>query len=324
MNNKKITSIIVVLAIAIALISSSFFIVPEGHQAIVTQFGAPKGEPRVEAGLYFKIPFIQEVHRFDKRLLIWEGKPNEILTSDKKRIWVYATARWRITNPLLFMQSVVDESGAAARLDAIFNSVVRDTVSVNLLVELVRSSDWNPDPPPEVSELRSITPAVIDTVIKDETVPTTVNVGRAYITRRMLEEARKLTPQYGIELVSIQIKRINFINTVQEQVFERMISERNRIASQYLSEGEGESKRILGTMEKELARIRSDAYRRAQEIRGGGDAKANEIFGQAFGRDPQFYSLFRTLELMGKQNSPTEYIFSTDGEFFQYLKGSSK
>jgi membrane protease subunit HflC len=294
--------------------------VPEGHQAIVTQFGRPIGEPHKEAGLYFKIPFIQEVHFFDKRLLKWDGKPNEIPTRDKKFIWVDTTARWLIVDPLLFLQTVATENGAAIRLNDILDSVIRDMVSSNLLVELVRSADWSPEPPPELADLRSVTPDAIYSATEDINEPSTVSVGRAIITRRMLEEARKLTPQFGIELVDMQIKRINFIDTVQQRVFERMISERKRIASQYRSEGEGESKRVLGTMEKELARIRSDAYRRSQEIHGQADARATEIFGKAFGQDKDFYALLRTTELLGTQSSPTNLIFSTDGDFFRYLK----
>jgi membrane protease subunit HflC len=320
---KKALPLIIILALLIALVSSSLFVVREGYQVIITQFGRPVGEPYKDAGLYFKIPFIQEIHTFDKRLLKWDGKPNEIPTRDKKFIWVYTTARWRIIDPLLFMQTVATETGAITRLDDILNSVIRDQVSNNLLVELVRSSDWNPIPPPELSELRSITPEVISASMDNINEPSTVSVGRATITRRMLEEARKNTPGLGIELIDIQIKRINFIDTVLDQVFKRMISERKRIASQYRSEGEGESKRILGTMEKELARIRSGAYRSAQEIRGDADGRANIIFGTAFGKDPAFYSLFKTLELMGTQQGKTNYIFSTDSEFFHYLKDST-
>lgn len=318
--NKKLPALAVLLVIVIVLVYNSFFVVPEGFQAIITQFGRPVGEPYKEAGLYFKIPFIQEVHNFDKRLLKWDGRPNEIPTRDKKFIWVDTTARWRIVDPLLFLQTVATENGAAIRLNDILDSVIRDMVSSNLLVELVRSADWNPSPPPGLIDVRAVIPTEIHRSTEDINEPSTVSVGRAIITRRMLEEARKLTPQFGIELVDMQIKRINFIDQVQQRVFERMISERKRIASQYRSEGEGESKRILGTMEKELARIRSDAYRRSQEIRGRADAQATAIFGSSFGRDAQFYSLFKTLELMGSQTSPTDFIITTDSEFFKYLK----
>ncbi|MBI5521625.1 MAG: protease modulator HflC [Desulfarculus sp.] len=314
-------------AILLVLAFSCFFTVQEGHQALVTQFGKPVGGPYSQAGLYFKIPMIQEVHLFDKRLLKWDGKPNEIPTRDKKYIWVDTTARWRIVDPLLYLQTVGNETGASSRLDDIIDSVVRDMVSSNLLVELVRSADWDPTPPSDSPLAKVVTPLLpLDTAggqaaggVAAE--PLEVKVGRQLITRSMLSEAAKLTKQYGIELLDVEIKRINYVETVQKRVFERMISERKRIASQYRSEGEGEKARILGTMEKELARVRSEAYRTAQETRGQGDAKATTIFGQAFGQDAQFYTLFKTLETY-KAMSPdkTELILSTDGDYFKFLK----
>ncbi len=327
---KSLRLIMPAAAILLALAFSCFFTVQEGHQALVTQFGKPVGGPYSEAGLYFKIPLIQEVHIFDKRILKWDGKPNEIPTRDKKYIWVDTFARWRIVDPLRFLQTVATETGAASRLDDIIDSVVRDTVSSNLLVELVRSADWNPNPPrdlPLATDSKASTtygergeaPGAM--VGDTSTEPTDVKVGREKLTRHMLAEAAKLTPQYGIELIDVQIKRINYVESVQKRVFERMISERKRIASLLRSEGAGERSRILGTMEKELARIRSEAYMRAQEIRGNGDAQATQIFGQAFGRDPQFYALFKTLETYGSlPGDKLELILSTDNEYLRYLK----
>lgn len=325
---KGLRLILPLAAILLALAFSCFFTVQEGHQALVTQFGKPVGGPYNQAGLYFKIPFIQEVHMFDKRLLKWDGKPNEIPTRDKKYIWVDTFARWRIVDPLRFLQTVGTETGAASRLDDIIDSVVRDMVSSNLLVELVRSADWNPTPPSD-SPLAKVAPPLLpppeaaggQTPGDASTEPTEVKVGRQLITRAMLTEAAKLTLQYGIELLDVEIKRINYVETVQKRVFERMISERKRIASQYRSEGEGEKARILGTMEKELARVRSEAYKTSQETRGQGDAKATSIYGQAFGQDPQFYSLFKTLETYkALPADKTEFVLSTDGDYFKFLK----
>jgi membrane protease subunit HflC len=302
----------------------SFFIVHEGQQALITQFGKPVGSPYAEAGLYFKIPLIQEVYLFDKRLLKWDGKPNEIPTRDKKYIWVDTTARWRIIDPLRFLQTVATETTANSRLDDIIDSVLRDMVSSNLLVELVRSSDWDPSPPKELAESSESLYGVDTglTVFGDaSTEPRDVKHGRQIITRSILAEATKLTPQYGIELVDVQIKRINYVESVQKRVFERMISERKRIASQYRSEGEGEKNRILGTMEKDLARIRSEAYKKSQEICGQADAKTTVIYGQAFGADPHFYSLFKTLESYAAlPKGKVEMILSTDGDYFKNLK----
>lgn len=313
--------LVVILIIAVLVASGSFFTVREGQQALVTQFGKPVGGPYKKAGLYFKIPMIQEVHTFEKRLLKWDGSPNQIPTRDKKYIWVDSTARWRIVDPLRFLQTVATERGALSRLDDIIDSVVRDQVSSNLLVELVRSGDWKP-----VSI--TATSGYMPTVRKGDEdedsasrTDTAVKVGRQVITRRMLAEAAKLTPQYGIEVVDIQIKRINFVESVQKQVFQRMVSERKRIASQYRSEGEGEKRRILGQMEKELARIRSEAYKQAQGIRGQADAEATAIYGQAYGQNPDFYALFKTLESLGATpGDQLELILSTDSEYFRYLK----
>jgi membrane protease subunit HflC len=321
---KSLRVLVPLIVIIIILASSAFFTVQEGKQAIITQFGKPVGGPHSEAGLYFKIPFIQEVHMFEKRLLKWDGSPNQIPTRDKKYIWVDSTARWRITDPLRFLQTVSSENGALSRLDDIIDSVVRDLVSSNLLVELVRSADWDPERGREAMEEFNPSPPekVQPKTKKDNAEPTVVQQGRQLITRRMLAAAAAATPQYGIELVDIEIKRINYVESVQKRVYERMISERKRIASQYRSEGEGEKQTILGTMQKELARIRSEAYEKAQKIRGQADAKATQIYGKAYGKDPEFYSLFKTLESLGISPGPdkAELILSTDGEYFRYLK----
>ncbi len=320
---KKGLPIVVLILLVILAASGSFFIVKEGKQALITQFGKPVGGPYKKAGLYFKIPMIQEVHTFEKRLLKWDGSPNQIPTRDKKYIWVDTTARWRITDPLRFLQTVSTERGALSRLDDIIDSVVRDQVSSNLLVELVRSSDWKPVFRTEASGYEKYTPTKPVAGSEDDQarIDTEVKIGRQTITRKMLAEAAKLTPQYGIEVVDIEIKRINYVESVQKQVFERMISERKRIASQYRSEGEGEKRRILGQMQKELARIRSEAYKKAQKIEGQADAKATRIYGEAYGRDAEFFALFKTLEAYGAEDGQrTDLILSTDSDFYKYLK----
>jgi membrane protease subunit HflC len=318
---KKGIPLIVLLLVVILVASGAFFTVREGHQAIVTQFGKPVGGPYQEAGLYFKIPLIQEVHTFEKRLLKWDGSPNQIPTRDKKYIWVDTTARWRITNPLRFLQTVATERSALSRLDDIIDSVVRDQVSSNLLVELVRSSDWKPIYRSQRGEKYPLTVAMGASESDRARIDTEVKMGRQTITRTMLAEAGKLTPQYGIEVVDIEIKRINYVESVQKQVYQRMISERKRIASQYRSEGEGQKRRILGQMQKELARIRSEAYKKAQKIEGQADAKANRIYGEAYGRDPEFFALFKTLEAYGvEEGERTDLILSTDNDFYRYLK----
>ena len=321
----KSLRMLVPLAIIIVILgSSAFFTVQEGKQAVITQFGKVVRGPYKEAGLYFKIPFIDDVRMFEKRLLKWDGEPEERLTRGKKLIKVDTTARWRITDPLLFLEAAQDERRALTLLTPIINSVVREQISANMLVELVRSADWDPEQGREsATEFTPKTPEEMQPKAKkDDGEPTVVKQGRQLITRRMLAAAAKLTPNLGIELVDIQIKRINYQEKVQQRVFERMISERKREAALHRSEGEGKKQAILGTMQRDLARIRSEAYEKAQKIRGQADAEATKIYGKAYGQDPEFYSLFKTLESLGMSPGPdkAELILSTDGEYFRYLK----
>ncbi|TYO97628.1 protease FtsH subunit HflC [Geothermobacter ehrlichii] len=303
-------SLIAVLVVAAVLIAKGgFYVVTEGEQAIITQFGAPVGDVKY-AGIHFKIPVIQDVIRFDRRILKWDGDPNQIPTKDKKFIWIDTTARWRITDPLLFYKTVATELGAQSRLDDIIDSVVRDAVSGRLLVELVRGSDYVPEK--GASERF---------VIDGAEIPREEIIGREEIMRGMLEKARASTPEYGIELIDVQIKRINYIEQVRRSVYERMINERKKVATQYRSEGEGEKADILGQMGRELKEIRSEALRQALEIRGRGDAEAAAIYAGAYNRDKEFYAFSRTLESYKKGiRKNGRLIISTDSDFFNYLK----
>jgi membrane protease subunit HflC len=263
-----------------------------------------------QAGLHFKIPFLQDIHQFQKRIMKWDGDPNQIPTKDKKYIWVDTTARWRIADPLLFFKTVATEQGALSRLDDIIDSVVRDAVSANLLVELVRGKDYKvPEGMMEIEVLQ-------DVDIKEGEL-----VGREEILAEILKEARANTPEYGIELIDVQIKRINYVEQVQQRVYERMISERKKVAAQYRSEGEGEKADILGQMQKELKRIESEAYRKSVEVRGEADAKAAAIYAEAYGKKPEFYAFLRTLESYRKAvQKNARFVLSTDSEFYRYLQ----
>ena len=307
--------VLLALIIVVAIVSTgAFYVVREGEQVVITQFGRPVGEPVKDAGLNFKIPFIQAVNRFEKRLLNWDGSPNQIPTKDKKLIWVDTTARWRISDPLLYLTRVTTKTTALSRLDGIIDSVVRDAVSENDLVELVRSEGWAGAVGEKISDAGYAQKEV-------EEVSRPLKVGREKITRAMLQSASKLTPEFGIELVDVRIKRINYVDSVLKKVFERMISERKRIAAQYRSEGEGEAAKINGEMQKELKRISSEAFRTAQEIRGKADAKATKIYGSAYNQDAGFYSFSKTLELYREQElSKTRMILTTDSDFYKYLK----
>jgi modulator of FtsH protease HflC len=311
---KALAALPILLLVLLVFLGSGalFFQVPEGQQAIVLQFGAPVGDPIAEPGLYWKTPFVQEVRRFEKRLLTWDGDPNQIPTKGREFIWVDATARWRIADPRKFLESVATEEGAQSRLDDIIDSVVRDQVSGSELVELVRGADWKT---PDAAVIEAPTPE------QEEELKKRITRGREEITRTIVTEARKLMPQYGIELVDVRIKRLNYVESVREKVYARMISERKRIAAEFRSEGEGESARILGTMDKELRQIRSTAYRRAQEIRGKADAEATSVYGEAFGQDPEFFAFSRTLEAYrdGKHGDSV-LILTTDSDYYRYLK----
>ncbi len=302
----------VLVLVAFLVLSGTLYTLEEGQQAVILQFGRPVGQPVTDAGLHFKLPFIQDVRRFEKRLLIWDGDPNQIPTKGREFIWVDTTARWRIADAKKFLESVATEDGAQSRLNDIIDSVVRDQVSASELVELVRSASWEV-PPGEVLEE---VPAEMQEELKKK-----IARGREEITRTILAEARKIIPQYGIELVDVRIKRLNYVDSVQEKVYARMVSERKRIAAQFRSEGEGRSAEILGTMEKALRQIRSNAYRQVQEIQGKGDAEATRVYGEAYGGDPEFYAFSRTLEAYKEgQNKNSVMILTTDSDYYRYLK----
>jgi membrane protease subunit HflC len=305
-------SIIVCVVAILLVVFGTFYTLEEGQQAIIVQFGRPVGETVTAAGLHLKLPFVQEVRRFEERLLIWDGDPNQIPTKGREFIWVDTTARWRIADAKKFLESVATEAGAQSRLNDIIDSVVRDQVSSSELIELVRSASWAV---PKEEVLEEV-PAEREEELKKQ-----ITRGREEITRTILAEARKIIPQYGIELVDVRIKRLDYVESVREKVYARMISERKRIAAQFRSEGEGRSAEILGTMEKELRQIRSTAYRQVQEIHGKADAAATRIYGEAFGRNPELYAFLRTLEVYGeKANKNATLILTTDSDFYQYLK----
>ncbi len=303
-----------VLALAaLVVLSSGLFTVDQGEQAVVLQFGRPVGEPITEPGLHWKQPFVQEVRRFDRRILSWDGDPNQIPTRGREFISVDTTARWRIVDALQFLRSVRDESGAQSRLDDIIDSVVRDTISATELVEIVRSADW------QVSQKDLERAAVIAENQGDLTAP--IKVGRERLESMVLAEAGKSMAQYGIELVDVRIKRLNYIESVQQQVFTRMIAERQRIAEQFRSEGEGEASRIRGDTARELAKVRSEAKRLAEVTRGEADAEATRIYSEAYAADPEFFAFLRTLQSyetsLGEQ---VTFVLGAGSDYFRFLR----
>ena len=308
----KITAIVVIVIFIIIVLSSTFYTVPMTQQVIITRFGKPVGKPIKSPGLHIKRPFVEKVIRFDKRILEWDGDPNQIPTKDKKYIWVNTYARWKISDPLKFYQSVRNETGAQARLDDILDAATRDYITSHVLLEVVRNS--NRDMKTAENELK---------LAPDIKSP--ISWGRDKITRQILQQASKIVPQYGIELVDVRIKHINYVKEVRTKVYERMISERTRIAEKYRSEGQGKKAEIEGQMEKELQRITSEAYKKAQKIKGKADAQATVIYADAYNNDPEFYSFIKTLETYKKSLTKNSWlIIGTDNDYFKYLNNKIK
>ncbi|MFO7763185.1 MAG: protease modulator HflC [Wenzhouxiangellaceae bacterium] len=307
---------IIIAIAAVVLIAGGnfvFYTVDEAEQAIIVQFGEPIGGVISEPGLKMKLPW-QNVRRFDKRLLVWDGDVTQIPTLGREFILIDTTARWRIADPLMFLTSVRDEAGARTRLDDIVDSVVRDMVSSTELEEIVRSKDWEVD----VDNLAD--PALADR--GDVNLEQQPKLGRELLETEILERARDSMPTLGIVLDDVRVKRVNYIDSVRQQVENRMIAERQSIAERFRSEGQGRSQEILGNMERDLRRIRSEAEREAEEIRGEADAEATKIYGEAFGADPEFYSFFRTLESYRALGPNATIMLSADSDFFRYLEES--
>ena len=307
MTNSTITKVIIVLGVLFVL-SSATYQVHEVNQVIITQFGEPSGEPVTEPGLHFKIPFVQQTNYFEKRFLEWDGNPNQVPTKDKRFIWVDTYARWRIVDPLRFFQRLRDELGAQSRLDDILDGETRNAVARYDLIEIVRSTNRDPDTVQIESDE--------ETAILDE-----IQMGRQRIAAEILERAAGRTEDLGIELLDLRLKRINYVAEVQQDVFARMIAERQRIAAEFRSEGQGESARISGERERDLARITSEAYRTAEEIRGTADAEATSIYAAAYSRDPDFYAFTKSLETYEEtMDASTFFMLGTDSELLKYLE----
>ncbi len=313
MKNKKLIVRLAIGFFAFIIFNSSTYTVKETNQAIITQFGKPVGDPKSEPGIHFKLPFIQDAHFFEKRFLEWDGDPNQVPTKDKRFIWVDTYARWRITDPLLFFQRLRDELGAKSRLDDILDGETRTAIANHLLVEVVRSENRESAVDVEAGggaeALKSI------------------EVGREKITREILKAAAARTDDLGIELLDLRFKRINYVEEVRVKVYDRMITERRRIADQFRSEGQGEASRILGEKERELKRITSEAFKTSEEIRGKGDAEATSIYARAYNRSVEtreFYRFLKTMETYEATFGADDWlILSSDSDFYKYLKSQS-
>ena len=332
MKNMKQFTLLSILIIGVFIFISSIYTVDEVEQVIVTQFGKPVGEPVVEAGLKFKVPFIQEVNPIDKRVLEWDGPPSDMPTKDKLYISVDLFARWRIVDPLQYFLRLRDERSAQSRLDDILGSETRNAVAKHELIEIIRTS-------------KDRVPLLDTTVLGDALLSSTTTSSTASLPEQKsnigalvpIEKGRKLVEQeifaaaaekvgvFGIELLDIRFKRINYNESVRPKIYDRMISERRQIAERFLSEGNGEAARIRGNRVRDLDKIQSEAYRKVEEIRGLADAKATEIYARAYNQNPQsveFYEFTRTMAsypaMIGES---TTLVLSTDSDLFKFLKG---
>jgi modulator of FtsH protease HflC len=310
----KLKGIIIAAIVVVGLfLFTAAYVVDETEQVVVTQFGKFVGEPKIEPGLYFKVPVIQQATYFPKNLQHWDGDPGQIPTLDKTYIWVDAFARWRVIDPVKFFQTVNNVVGAQARLDNIIDPAVRNLITENRLIETVRRTNRRLDTSEVgIEEIEQDKPPVSVFMI---------TTGREKITEAIVAQAQPKLNQFGIELVDVKLKRINYVEEVRESVYARMIAERKQIAEKFRSEGQGEARKILGEKERDLKEITSEAYRTAQEIKGKADAEATRLYAEAYGVDPDFYSFTKTLETYSEaMDKNSSVVLSTDTEFFKYLK----
>ena len=351
--NKLVAAVGVLVVILLLVVGGAFYQVDETELVIITQFGDPVGDAITTPGLKMKAPFIHRVRRFEKRILEWDGSPDEIPTLDKRFIKLDTTARWRIVNPLQFLKAVKTERSAQSRLDDLIDSAARDVVSSHLLIESVRNftrelpvdeveaserrmgedlpadtsvqaavaTEPSADALPDAGQPQAAAPAPAapaQQVVKLEDGQE--RLGRDRLTQLMIERAQENLPNFGIELIDVRIKSINYVQEVEQRVYERMISERQRIAARFRSIGDGESAKIRGEKEREIDRLRSDAYRQAQEIIGKADAEAAGIYAQSYGQAPEFYTFVQTLAAYEKTlKNNSSLLLTTDSDFYRYL-----
>lgn len=305
----KLKLLLIPVVIIVIGIFSGAYVIDETEQVIITQFGKTIGEPKKDPGLYFKIPIIQHANFFPKNLLEWDGDAGQVPTLDKTYIYVDTFARWKISDPLKFFQTVNNVVGALARLDDIIDPATRNFITSYPLIETVRNSNRELD-------------TLEGGLGHDEERPSgEVVMGRGKITQGIMEQAQPKLTAFGIELVDVQIKRLNYVEEVRKSVYGRMIAERKQIAQKFRSEGEGEARKIEGNREKELKRITSEAYRTAQEIMGKADAESTRIYASAYSHDPPFYSFLKSLEVYQKtMDKESTLLLSTDSDFLQFFK----
>ena len=302
--------LIIAAVVVVVLLYNAAYVVDETEQVVITQFGKIIAGPKIAPGLKFKIPFIQQANFFARNLLDWDGDPGQIQTLDKRFIWVDTFARWKITDAIKFFQTVNNQFNAVGKLNDIIDPAVRNFITSHPLIEAVRKSNRVLETQQEGGEEE-----------KDTSEAAEINIGREKITEGILKQAQPKLAKFGIELVDVKIKRINYVEKVRRSVYNRMIAERKRIAEKNRSEGKGEAQKVLGQKERDLKLITSEAYRIAQELKGKADAEATVLYAQAYGVDPEFYSFVKTLEIYTESlDQMSTIILSTDSEFLKFLK----
>lgn len=323
MRRMKFIVVLVMFLVPVVLVtlSGAMYTVKETQQVIITQFGKPVGEPITAAGLHFKTPFIQEVHTIDKQILEWDGQRTEMPTRDKLYISVDTYGRWRITQPLEYFRRLRDERSAQSRLDDILGSETRNAIAKHDLIEVIRTSkDRVPIEDETLAEIAERGAGKIGVLHP-------IRKGRKLIEQEIQAAARAKLAEFGIELLDVRFKRINYNPSVVDKIYERMISERRQIASRFRSEGEGEAAKIMGNRQRDLSVIESEAYLKVQEIQGVADAKATEIYANAYGQSPaarELYGFLKTMDTYRKVlDEDSTVIFSTGGEIFRLLNGSA-
>lgn len=332
MNSQILTTI---LGVAVVTLYSTMFTVKEGQQAFITEFGKIRGEPITKAGLHFKVPFIQDVRTFDKRILQWDGEAEQIPTKDKKYIWVDTTARWRIVDVIRFAQTVQNERVAANRLDGILDGVTRDTISSYNLVETVRNSNLilekiaqikkTGEPTTQQNLDEDSAKAVDTTELGSDDISGEVEVistGREELTKQIISSARQALADIGIELLDVQLRRVSYEESVEQKVYERMITERQKIAARIRSFGQGEAAKISGRLNLKLKEIESEAYKKAQQLKGEAEAIAIKTYADSLSQDPDFFEFQETLNSYKQTlNQQTSFILSSDSPYLKGLSG---
>jgi modulator of FtsH protease HflC len=314
MNSVKPIVLLVLVGTAVFILTSALYAVSEIEQVIITQFGRPVGAAVTTAGLKLKVPFIQEVNRIDKRILEWDGSPTDMPTEDKLYISVDLFARWRIKDPLQYFLRLRDERSAQSRLDDILGSETRNAVAKHQLIEIIRTTkDRLPLRDASLADANNVVGALVP-----------IEKGRKQVEEELFAAASQKVQVFGIELMDIRFKRINYNESVRPKIYDRMISERRQIAERFRSEGNGEAARIVGNRERDLNKVQSEAYRSVEGIRGEADAKATEIYARAYNQSPeavQFYEFTRTMETYKAVIATnTTLVLSTDSELFKFLK----